>query len=212
MRNPLATIIAIVVGLIVLVGYFIPATPTFALLHTAQTTLIGWAIPIAGVAALIAVINLLRVHWNKLRAPKNRDLFSLVLIVAFLATFIAGMVLYPSKEGLQEFTKVVTYIQTPVESSLLGVLAITLAYASLRLAQRRKGVMALVFLASVLLFLLLSSGFLAFLNNAPILGSVVVFLQRLPMAGARGILLGIGLGSLTTGLRILMGADRPYSG
>ena len=34
----------------------------------------------------------------------------------------------------------------------------------------------------------------------------------LPVAGARGILLGIALGSLTAGLRILMGADRPYSG
>jgi hypothetical protein len=209
MRNPLATFIAIAVGLLVLPGYFLPSTPTFALIHTAQSTLIAWAIPIAGVAGLIAVINLLRVHWNKLRAPKNRDLFSLILILAFLGTFIAGMVLSPTDA---RFQKVVTSIQVPVETSLLGVLAITLAYASLRLAQRRKGLMAIIFLVSVLLFLLLSSGFLSFLNNAPIMGSLVVFLERLPQAGARGILLGIGLGSLTTGLRILLGADRPYSG
>ena len=31
-------------------------------------------------------------------------------------------------------------------------------------------------------------------------------------AGARGILLGIALGTIATGLRILMGTDRPYSG
>jgi hypothetical protein len=37
-------------------------------------------------------------------------------------------------------------------------------------------------------------------------------LNSLPVAGARGILLGVALGSLTTGLRILIGADRPYSG
>jgi len=30
--------------------------------------------------------------------------------------------------------------------------------------------------------------------------------------GARGILLGVALGTLTTGLRILFGADRPYGG
>jgi hypothetical protein len=34
---------------------------------------------------------------------------------------------------------------------------------------------------------------------------------RVPtMAGARGILLGVALGIIATGLRILLGADRPY--
>jgi hypothetical protein len=37
-------------------------------------------------------------------------------------------------------------------------------------------------------------------------------LRLLPLAGARGLLLGIGLASLTAGLRILFGADRPYDG
>jgi len=32
------------------------------------------------------------------------------------------------------------------------------------------------------------------------------------MAGIRGILMGVALGSIATGLRILMGADRPYGG
>jgi hypothetical protein len=32
------------------------------------------------------------------------------------------------------------------------------------------------------------------------------------MAGARGLLLGIGLGIVATGLRILIGSDRPYGG
>jgi DNA-binding beta-propeller fold protein YncE len=36
--------------------------------------------------------------------------------------------------------------------------------------------------------------------------------QVLAGAGARGILLGMALGILTTGLRILFGADRPYGG
>jgi len=36
--------------------------------------------------------------------------------------------------------------------------------------------------------------------------------QVMAGAGARGILLGMALGTLTTGLRILFGADRPYGG
>jgi hypothetical protein len=31
------------------------------------------------------------------------------------------------------------------------------------------------------------------------------------VAGARGILLGVALGAIATGLRILLGSDRPYS-
>jgi len=32
------------------------------------------------------------------------------------------------------------------------------------------------------------------------------------VAGARGILFGVALGTVATGLRVLMGADRPYGG
>jgi hypothetical protein len=31
------------------------------------------------------------------------------------------------------------------------------------------------------------------------------------MAGSRGILLGIALGTIVSGLRLLVGVDRPYS-
>ena len=37
-------------------------------------------------------------------------------------------------------------------------------------------------------------------------------MQVLAVAGARGILLGVALGTVATGIRILMGADRPYGG
>jgi hypothetical protein len=36
--------------------------------------------------------------------------------------------------------------------------------------------------------------------------------QVLALGGARGILIGVALGTLTTGLRVLFGADRPYGG
>jgi hypothetical protein len=34
----------------------------------------------------------------------------------------------------------------------------------------------------------------------------------LASGGARGILIGVALGTIATGLRILMGVDRPYGG
>ena len=90
----------------------------------------------------------------------------------------------------------------------MGVVAISLTYASIRLFQRRRGVMPFLFVLSAITFLILLSGLLSFGSSLPI----VSFINRLPLAGARGILLGVALGSLTSGLRILMAADRPYSG
>ena len=124
-------------------------------------------------------------------------------ILAFVVTLAAGLWLTPANAGYQ---RVVTAIQAPVEMSLLALLAFSLAYASLRLLQRRRDLMSIVFVISAVVFLFLFSGFL------PAAGNVFGFLQRLPMAGARGILLGVAAGSVMTGLRILLGADRPYSG
>jgi hypothetical protein len=38
------------------------------------------------------------------------------------------------------------------------------------------------------------------------------FLNMFSGGGARGLLIGIALGTLLTGLRVLFGADRPYGG
>jgi len=39
------------------------------------------------------------------------------------------------------------------------------------------------------------------------------WLAQVPaIAGARGLLLGVALGTVATGIRILIGVDRPYGG
>lgn len=205
MRAPISTAVAIAVGMIILLGYFIP----IPLLSNIRLQLIGWAVTLAGVAALVGIFNLIRVHWRRFINKENRDLYSIFVILAFGVTFVAGVWL---KSANPDFQKVVTSIQSPIEVSLMAVLAISLAFSSLRLMQKRKGLMAVIFLISTLVFLVLISGFIPFSSNVPAFNNLVSFINQLPLAGARGILLGIALGSLMTGLRILLGADRPYSG
>ncbi|MBP7228543.1 MAG: hypothetical protein KA988_05480 [Longilinea sp.] len=205
MRSPFATAIAISVGLILLIGYFLP----IGLLGQLPQILLNWGVSLAGVAGLVAILNLVGVHWRKARAPRDRDGYSPLFIVAFLLTFVAGLVLGPTHPVYQ---RVVTSIQVPIEASLMGVVAISLTYASIRLFQRRSGMMPYVFVISTIVFLLILSGLLSIGGNLPLIGGLVSFINRLPLAGARGILLGVALGSLTAGLRILMAADRPYSG
>ena len=204
MRAPLATAVAIAIGLVVLLGYFVPG------LAAIRSAVLGIGVILVGVATLVGVLNLIGVHWRKLSSSTNRDIYSLFLILAFFVTLLAGFIMGgPSNPGFQ---RVITAIQVPVETSLMAVLAFSLAYAGLRLLQRRNGFMSIVFVVSALVFLIIGSGFLPDSQSIPLIGGLISFLNQLPMAGSRGILFGIALGGLTTGLRILMGADRPYSG
>lgn len=206
MKSPIATAIAIAVGLIVLAGYFVP----LAILQQIRFQLLDWAIIVVGFAAIVGIINLLLVHYKRFRTSgPGHDSLSLVVILAFAATLVVGLLFGPSSSPFQS---VILKIQRPIEASLMAVLAITLAFACVRLFQRQRGTLAVVFLLSVVFFLLLGSGILGTLGNIPVLGDLIGLINRLPVAGARGILIGIALGSLMAGLRILLGADRPYSG
>jgi cytochrome bd-type quinol oxidase subunit 2 len=205
MRAPIATAVAISVAIILLLGSFLPIP---LLQDVLQPYLLSCAVIVGGVASLIGVYNLISVHVKKLSAPKAGNLYSLFLIIAFVATFAAGLWFTPSDA---KFQRVVTHIQVPVETSLLALLAISLTYTSLRLLQQRKDRMAWIFVISTLVFLIATGGYLSALAGDGQSG-FATFINTLPLAGARGILLGVGLGSLTTGLRIVFGVDRPYSG
>jgi len=206
MKAPVATAVAIAVGLVVLVGYFLRPV-----LDPLLTVLLQWAIILAGVATLVGIVNLLSVHWKKVRMRKTGAIYSVVAILAFLVTILTGIVLSPSNP---QFKLVVTSIQMPVEASLMAILVVTLAYASLRLLHRRSfNLLSASFVISALVFLLLNLGFItAFFENVPLLKDLVAGINQLPVGGTRGILIGVALGTLATGLRIIMGGDRPYGG
>jgi hypothetical protein len=72
--------------------------------------------------------------------------------------------------------------------------------------------MGFCFFIAVIIFLLLNSGVLSFLSGIPPLQELVSGVSQVPIAGARGILIGVALGSLLTGIRIWLGSDRPYEG
>jgi hypothetical protein len=102
-------------------------------------------------------------------------------------------------------------IIVPVEASLMAILAVTLVYASIRLLRRRVDVMSVVFLVVAIIFLavIMPTSFLAL---TPFQDFVARVAGMFSSGGARGLLIGIALGTLLTGLRVLFGVDRPYGG
>lgn len=214
MRSPVATAFAISFGLIVLIGYLAPAVSDSSILRELRLLIIDWAAILASFVTLVAILGLVATHWNKLRARRNPDRYSIFMLAGFFAALALGAIAYGFGNfvTVADFQQLVTAVQAPVEASLMALLAVTLTVAGIRLLRRRRGLLPIVFFISVLLFLLLNSGLLTSPMGGSIVDPFLAALRLLPVAGGRGILLGIALGSLMAGLRILFGADRPYSG
>jgi len=197
---PVATVFAVLFGAILLLAYLFN-------LQGIRGFILNWVMVISAVALLLGVLNLLLVHLEKARKGQNRS-YSLVLIVSLVIAFLVTLLQGPS--GVLSLW-IFQYIQVPVEASLAAVMTITLAYAALLLLNRRPDLYSIVFVLFAMLALLSSAPFLGF--NIPLLSeSLRGFNQLLSSAGARGILLGVAIGTVATGLRILLGADRPYGG
>jgi hypothetical protein len=195
-------VIAIAAGVLILFGYFYPP------LAGVQALLLNWALIFAGSAALVGVFNILFVHADKIRRSEKGSIYSALLIVFLVATLIFGFILGPEHAVME---LVLQSVILPVEASLMGILAVTLLYASIRLMRRRPDLMSIVFLA-VAVVVLLGSATLP-TGDIPVFGTFRPWVtQILALGGARGILIGVALGTLTTGLRVLFGADRPYGG
>jgi hypothetical protein len=206
MRSRLVPIFGFLIGIVILAGYFTFSPPLIAI----RNAMLDWAVILSSVAGLIAIIHLIfGVHWRRLRDPEKSRLFSFVVIFVFFLTVGAGFVFGTNSPVFQ---KVVTSVQMPIETSLMAVLAITLAYASLRLLQRQHNWMGFVFFVAVIIYLLINSGIFSFASNLPIFRDLLSGTSQAPIAGARGILIGVALGTLLTGIRILIGSDRPYNG
>ncbi len=206
-RAPLSTAVAVVSGLIVLLGYFLDVP----LLDNLRQLFLRWFVVLAAAALLVGVANLALVHLGKLSNGRQGGFYSLVLLVSLAATLALGLLFGPTS-GWSQW--IFNYIQVPIESSLMAVLAAVLVFAAARLFHSRLTLFSVIFLISALVVLL---------GTAPLLGvefgwlhgenGLRAWLQGLmAVAGARGLLLGIALGTIAAGLRHLMGADRPYGG
>lgn len=206
---------AVGTGIIVLLGYFvqldqIPADGLVRNIFELRLLIMRWAVLLAAVSLGIGLFNLFLVHWTKVSEQGTGWKYSALMILTFVATLILGLAFGPdSRVVLFLFNS----IQLPVETSLIALLAITLSLAGFRLVAQRRDLISLVFVGTALLVLigsgpgLLSTenqffGFFAGLRNW--------LVQVVASGGARGILLGVALGSIVTGLRVLLAVDRPY--
>ncbi|MBN1246300.1 MAG: hypothetical protein JXC32_01520 [Anaerolineae bacterium] len=196
------TIVAVACGLVVLVGYLVPIPP----LASARALLVQWAAVLGAFALLLGYGNLLRVHTGRLfqRESKQR-IASLLLVAAAMASLVLVLVQGPDGATSQAL---VDAVLVPGQSALLAVTGITLILGGMRLVRTRREVhsVLLLIVAAFTLFGMIP------IFVSPVLETIQQLVNAAATGGMRGLLLGVTLGVVLTGLRILLGIDRPHSG
>jgi hypothetical protein len=206
LKRILPTAIAIGIGILVLITVFTSYTE----LDTVGTYLIDTAVIIASFALFLGIVNVLRVHSQKIQKKPGERLYSFVLVAAMLIVLAVGLPSLPGQPSgpSQPIVQwIFENIQAPIQASLSALLVFLVVTAAYRLLMVRN-IESAVMLVVVLLVLLGQ----VTLGLAPILPELKDWILDVPtLAGVRGILLGVALGALLTGIRLLLGVERPYS-
>jgi uncharacterized membrane protein YhaH (DUF805 family) len=175
------------------------------LLPILSSTLLGWAGFLAALALVLGVLNLLAIHLR--RAPRSG--YSAALVLSMLVVFALALSDYfGATSGAVEV--IMTQVQQPLEAALGALLVFFLLFAALRALRTQRNLWGVFFLVSLLLFLLAAAPLPEFV--APYFVSLRDLTQRLFVtSGVRGILLGVALGTVVLGLRLLLGLEHPSS-
>lgn len=206
--------------LVVLAGYLFPENPA---LVGFRNSLIKWAVIIAAFSFLLGILNILRVHSTQVVRRQESWYYSIVLLLVMVIAMIplildmVGRIMQqilhldsqiPTKALDNVTSFIFDHIIRPSGASLAALVVFTLTLAAFRLLRVRRSPTTVLFLIIVALVLL---------GTTPLVGlgqlsSIRDWIVNVPgMAGMRGLLLGVALGTVITALRIFLTIDRPYS-
>lgn len=207
----LATVTVISLALASLVGLVVqPGTTPYNF----TTFLITLVTVVAAIAVLVGLVNLVGVHLGRFVRAERGWPYSIVVLVAMLAVIVLRIldgagVWSGDLEDESISTRVFEAVQVSLESALAALLVFFLVYAAYRLMRHEVSIWNAIFLLSLIVVLIgwIPSSRLidfSYLRNW--------FVEVPVSAGARGILIGIGLGTLMVGVRVLTGQDRAIRG
>ncbi len=207
--NFLATVLVISMGVVTLIGLVSDQGTTAA----NMTEFLVQLVAVTGaVAVLVGIINLIAVHLDRFVRVEHGWPYSLIVLVTALVVVVLRILdradIWPDDlEGEQVSLRVFESVVVSLESALAALVLFFLIYAAYRLMRQRVTGWNILFSAAVLIGLL---GWIP-LDGLEALADLRDWIVQVPAsAGARGLLIGVGLGTVTAGVRVLIGQDRSF--
>jgi hypothetical protein len=199
-RRSVPMALAMAIGSLMLVDFFFDEAHINAL----GGFFVESAVIVVAFALLLGLLNVLVVHLRRISRREGGWFYSIALIAMAVLVVIAGI------SGLETsaVTWIFDHIQFPLQAATFSLLAFFVATAAYR-GLRVRSLEAVAFVMAAVVVLL---------GQVPVgryLGEFVPALKdwilNVPAtAGVRGIIIGVALGTIATGVRVLMGFDRPY--
>jgi hypothetical protein len=211
-----AAAIAVGFGLITLAGLligddlgYLSVLANYFAVRQIASILLQLAVITVAVTILIGILNLISVHFGRIRQRKGGWGYSIVLVISTLAVII--LTILERANVLRGSPSVTTIllenVQVSIESALAGLLLFTLVYGAYRTLRGRLSGWGVLFTLALLIILIAALP----LPGFQVVSNVRDWLMDVPVsAGARGILLGIALATVVAGVRVLTGQDRSY--
>ncbi len=198
-----AVSVAVGVGLLVLTSYFIHDAWLDALVNH----LVHSAAIVAAFALFMGLLNLTRFHLTRIRARSAESIYSIVLVGALVVTLLLGFI--SGGPNSLWMRRVFDSVLFPLQAAIYSLLALFIVMAVYRAFRIRNVESALFVIFAIVVLLGQTPAGTLLWEELPVVKDWVFDVPVL--AGTRGILLGVALGSIATGMRVLLGMDRPYA-
>ncbi|KPV65190.1 MAG: hypothetical protein AOA65_0340 [Candidatus Bathyarchaeota archaeon BA1] len=205
-RRTIPLVVTFIVGMFLLFEYFfmVPAAKAFG------KDLLSWGVVILAFAMGLGAIVVSQVHVRHvLKRTPGQWYYSMILLAMLVLYLIVGLALTPLAAH-PSWTWLYWATFGPLSATMYSILVFYMFSAAQRAFRARTKEAAL----------LLVVGCLTILANAPIgemiwagIPTVGEWIMGVPnMAGFRGMMIGVALGSIILGLRTLLGRERGWLG
>jgi hypothetical protein len=221
MRREVPLAITFIVGMFMLVDFFVPHVRVSA----AAEEMKQWGTIVIAASILLGIGNLIRVHSKKIARRQAGWGYSAVCLSVMAVMLWFG--LWPGEklgpnptigtigQG-SGFNWMYMNMDVPLSSTMFSLLAFYIASAAYRAFRLRSAESSLLLISAIIVMLgrvplgqLLTRG----LPEKATLPYLTEAIMQCPnMAAFRGILIGAALGVMATGLRIILGIERSYLG
>jgi len=223
LKRSVPLFITFLVGLVLVVSFFIPHAPFGQL---GENFAVFFDI-IAVFAFVLGGGNLVRIHGEKISKRSAGWGYSVVCMLGFFITLFIGLLKIGNPWGIQgdvtepgsTFSDIYEFIFQPLSATMFALLAFYMASASYR-AFRAKNLEATVLLVAAFIILLGRTFVGAVLTRwlpeslsflkIPNLANWIMISPSL--AGQRAVMIGISLGIISTSLKLILGLERSYLG
>jgi len=206
MRRQIPLLLCFVAGTFMAVQYFIPHHAV----QDAHDRLLGWLQILLAFAFLLGTVSLIRIHYHKIRNRAPDRGYSFVTLVGLLGMIGLGFFHGSHIQPGSPFDIIFQNVQVPIEATMFSLLAFYIASAAFRAFRAR----------TLEATLLLVAACIVMLGRVPIgdllhrgIPALTHWILNVPnLAAKRGIMIGVGLGMMSTALKIVLGIERAWMG